>query len=95
MTVAVLALFVAVASSVFAHPTYVGKSTLLPSGAGPQQGALMVLGYMTIFNDPATTTRLSAMTKIPEDVNFGGGAWTVAVRPILTIEATADDLKAA
>ena len=53
----------------------------------------MVVGYMTIFNDPATTTRLNATTKFPENVTFD--ARTVAASPILTIEATADDPKVA
>ena len=53
----------------------------------------MVVGYMTIFNDPATITRLRTTTKIPEDVTFE--ARTVAASPILAIEATADDPKVA
>ena len=48
---------------------------------------------MTIFNDPATITRLRTTTKIPEDVTFE--ARTVAASPILAIEATADDPKVA
>jgi len=43
---------------------------------------------MTIFNDPATITRLAATTKIPKDVTFE--ARTVAASPILSIEATAN-----
>ena len=62
-------------------------------GRVPEQDAKMVVGYMTIFNDPATIARLRATTKIPEDVTFE--ARTVAASPILTIEATADDPKVA
>ena len=93
VVVAALGVLVAAASSVLAHPTYVGKSTLVLSGSAPQQDALMVVGYMTIFNDPATIARLRTTTKIPEDVTFE--ARTVAASPILTIEATADDPKVA
>ena len=53
----------------------------------------MVVGYITIFNDPATITRLRTTTKIPEDVSFEARA--VAASPILAIEATADDPKVA
>jgi succinoglycan biosynthesis transport protein ExoP len=78
----------AAASSLPARPTYVGKSTLALSGQGPQQDALVVVGYMTIFNDPATIARLSATAKFPEDVTFEAKA--VAASPILSIEASAN-----
>ena len=55
-----------------AHPTYVGKSTLVLSGRAPEQDAVMVLGYVTIFNDPATIARLRTTAKIPEDVTLRG-----------------------
>ena len=94
LAVAVLGVLVAAASSLSTHPTYVGRSTLvLFGGTAPEQDALMVVGYMTIFNDPATITRLRTTTKIPEDVTFE--ARTVAASPILAIEATADDPKVA
>ena len=59
----------------------------------PEQDAVMVLGYVTIFNDPATITRLRTTAKIPEDVSFEARA--AAASPILAIEATADDPKVA
>ena len=93
VVVAALGLLAAAASSLSTHPTYVGKSTLVLAGRAPEQDAVMVVGYMTIFNDPATITRLRTTTKIPEDVTFE--ARTVAASPILTIEATADDPKVA
>ena len=93
VVVAALGVLVAAASSVLAHPTYAGRSTLVLSVHAPDQDALMVVGYMTIFNDPATITRLRTTTKIPEDVTFE--ARTVAASPILTIKATADDPKVA
>ena len=93
VVVAALGVLVAAASSLSMHPTYLGRSTLVLSTSAPQQDALMVVGYMTIFNDPATIARLRTTTKIPEDVTFE--ARTVAASPILAIEATADDPKVA
>jgi len=93
VTVAVLALFAAVASSVHAHPTYVGKSILALAGRTPDQDAVMMLGYLALFRDPATIPRLRTTTTIPEDVTFE--ARTAAASPILTIEATANDPKTA
>ena len=75
-------------SSVVAHPTYVGKSTLMLSGLTPDQDAVMVLGYLTIFNDPATIGWLKSTAKIPADVTVE--AQTVAASPILSVNATAD-----
>lgn len=88
VVVAVLALSVAVAPSVLARPTYVGKTTLALPGQSPVDGALVIVGYMTIFNDPATIARLSATAEIPKDVTFE--AKTIAASPMLRIEATAD-----
>jgi len=70
VVVAALGVLVAAASSLPTHPTYAGRSTLVLSGSAPEQDALMVVGYMTIFNDPATITRLRTTPKIPEDVTF-------------------------
>ena len=91
--VAVLTVLAVLASSLPAHPTYVGKSTSVFAVSAPQQDAMMVVGYMTIFNDPATIARLRTTAKIPEDVTFEARA--VAASPILTIEATAHDPKVA
>ncbi|MDT5076195.1 MAG: hypothetical protein QOJ80_832 [Mycobacterium sp.] len=92
LALAVIALTVATAflSTVAAHPTYVGKSALVVSSPGTmtQQDALLVSGYVTLFNDPATIERLRAAHRIPEDVAFESRA--AAASPILTIEATAD-----
>ena len=93
VVLAALGVLVAAASSVLAHPTYAGTSTLVLRGAAPEQDAVMVVGYMSIFNDPATIARLRGTTKVPEDVTFE--ARTVAASPILAIEATADDPKVA
>jgi polysaccharide biosynthesis transport protein len=93
--VAALGVLVAAASSLPTHPTYVGKSSLVLSARTPDQDAIIALGYVTLFNDPATIARVRATskTKIPEDVTFE--ARMAAASPILTIEATADDPKVA
>ena len=88
VVVAVLALAVAVAPSINARPTYTAKTTLALPGLSAVDGALYIVGYMTIFNDPATIARLSATTEMPEDVTFE--ARTIAASPILSIEATAN-----
>jgi capsular polysaccharide biosynthesis protein len=76
-----------------AQPTYVGKSSLMLSGRTPDQDSVMVLGYLNIFNDPATIAQLRAKTKIDEGVTFE--ARPAADAPIITIEATADDPRVA
>lgn len=91
--VTVLALLTAGTVSVLAEPTYTAKSMLVLSGRTPDQDAVMVLGYLTIFNDPATIGRLKAEKSIPADVTVE--AQTAATSPILTIEATASDPKVA
>ena len=91
--VTVLAVLAAAASALPVHPTYVGKSTLVLSARAPEQDAVMILGYVTIFNDAATITRLRTTAKIPEDVSFEARA--AGPSPILAIEATAHDPKVA
>ena len=90
---AVPAVLVSAAFSLLVHPTYVGKSALTLSGRAPDQDAVVALGYITLFNDPATIGRLRTTTKIPEDVTFE--ARVAAASPILRIEATADDPRVA
>jgi Mrp family chromosome partitioning ATPase len=85
----VLAVLAAGLLSLFSSTAYVGKSTLMLSGRAPEQDAVMILGYLTLFNDPATTSQLRATEKIPEDIALE--AFTAASSPILAIEATADD----
>jgi polysaccharide biosynthesis transport protein len=97
VVVAISALTVTLAgvSLLTAHPTYVGKSELIVSSPGqaPEQDATLVQGYIVLFNDPATIARLQASNHIPDGITFE--AKPVAASPILTIEATADDAKAA
>lgn len=89
VAVTLLAVGAATAITLGARPTYTGKSTLMLSGRTPDQDAVMVIGYLTVFNDPATIDRLAAATGSPEGVTVE--ARTAAASPILTIEATADD----
>lgn len=86
-----VALLAASLASLTAHPAYVGKSSLVLTSPGrwSEQDIQMVIGYTTLFNDPATIDRLRATKTIPEDVTLE--ARPVAASPILTIEATADD----
>jgi polysaccharide biosynthesis transport protein len=97
VVVAISALTVALAgvSLLTAHPMYVGKSELIVSSPGqaPEQDAAMVQGFIVLFNDPATIARLQAANHIPDGITFE--AEPVAASPILTIEATADNAKAA
>ena len=86
-----IAVLAAVWTSQMQRPTYVGKSTLVVSSPGrtTEQDAILVAGYASLFNDPATISRLRATTKIPDDVTFQ--AQMAAASPILTIQATAAD----
>jgi Mrp family chromosome partitioning ATPase len=90
-----LTVIAAGASLLGAHPTYVGKSELIVAspGRGPEQDAVLVAGYSALFNNPATIDRLKAANHIPDGITFD--ALAVEASPILTIEATADDAKAA
>jgi succinoglycan biosynthesis transport protein ExoP len=97
VVVAIAALTVSLAgvSMLTAHPTSVGKSELIVSSPNraPEQDAALVQGYAALFNNPATIARLQAANHISEGISFE--AIPVATSPILTIEATADDAKAA
>lgn len=93
VVVTALGALLAAAASLGTQPTYLGKSTLVLSGRTPDQDAVVVLGYVTLFNDPATISRLENAAKIPEGVTFE--ARPAAASPILTVEATAGDPKTA
>jgi polysaccharide biosynthesis transport protein len=97
VVVAISALTVTLAgvSLLSSHPTYVGKSELIVSSPGraPDQDAALVQGYRALFNNPEVIARLRAANHIPDGITFE--AKPVAASPILTIEATADDAKAA
>jgi Mrp family chromosome partitioning ATPase len=97
VVVAIAALTVTLAgvSLLTAHPTYVGKSELIAStpNRAPEGDAALVQGYIALFNNPETIARLRAANHIPDGITFE--AKPVAASPILTIEATADNAKAA
>lgn len=89
IAVALVVLVGAVVQALTAAPSYVGKSTLTVTGRGPQEDTVTAVGYLTIFNDPATVERLVAARDFPEGVTYE--ARTAAVSPILVIQATADN----
>lgn len=95
VAIAALVLILAGVPLISGHPTYIGKSELIVSSPNraPEQDAAVVQGYVTIFNTPATIARLQAANHIPADIAFE--AKPIAASPILTIEATAGDAKAA
>jgi len=74
-------------------PTYTAQSTLVLSTGRPESDGAMATGYALLFNDPATVGRLRVDHNIPDAVTFA--AKTVGASPILTIEVTAADPKAA
>ena len=74
-----------------APPKYTATSTLVLSSMGRNNvdDATLVVGYSTLFNEPATIDRLRAGHDIPADVEFASR--TLAASPILSIAATAKD----
>ncbi|MGA5463065.1 tyrosine-protein kinase family protein [Mycobacterium sp. NPDC050041] len=84
-----LGVLAGLAVSVNAGTSYVGKSTVLLSGRAPEQDAVMVIGYLTLINDPGTVERLKNAESVPRDVTVE--ARTAGASPILSIEATARD----
>jgi len=78
-----------------AHPTYVGKSELIVSSPGraPDQDAALVQGYAALFNTPENDRPVAGRQPHSDGITFE--AKPVAASPILTIEATAGDAKAA
>ena len=92
VVVAVVTLFAvlgAIGFALTARETYTAKSTLILSGRTPDQDAVMTVGYLTLFNDPAAVDRLKATIGLPENVT--AEARTAGASPILNILATADD----
>jgi len=82
-----LALLAATAYTLTSHPSYTAHSALILAGRAPEQDAVTVQGFVSIFNDPPTIDRLKATADIPHNVEFE--ARTAAASPILIIEATA------
>lgn len=85
VAVAVLA---ATAHTLISHPSYTARSALILAGRAPEQDAVTVLGFVSIFNDAPTVDRLRTAAGISDGVEFE--ARTAAASPILIIEATAD-----
>ncbi|MFE3290947.1 hypothetical protein [Rhodococcus sp. NPDC059234] len=92
LAITVFAIVGAFATSHGASTTYVAKAALIVSSPGrpPEQDAVLVQGYVTYFNDPATQEHLRAADpNIPAGATFQ--ARTAAASPILYVEATAHD----
>lgn len=68
---------------------YMATSTLILTSSQHLDDTTLVVGYSTLFNDPATIGRLRTSHGIPADVEFAGR--TVAASPILAISAMATD----
>lgn len=83
-----LAVLAVSAYALTSHPSYTARSALILAGRAPEQDAVTVLGFVSIFNDAPTVDRLRAGADIPDGVDFE--ARTAAASPILIIEATAD-----
>lgn len=68
---------------------YMATSTLMLASSQHLDDTTLVVGYSTLFNDPATIGRLRTKHNIAPDVEFTGK--TVASSPILAISAMATD----
>ena len=71
----------------------VGTYRILARTERPSKTLRWSKASVVLFNNPATIARLRAANHIPDGITFE--AKPVAASPILTIEATADDAKAA
>ncbi|KGI70055.1 hypothetical protein EU78_24335 [Mycolicibacterium rufum] len=82
-------------SGLQAHTTYVGKSTLVVASPNrlTDQDAVIVQGYVQLFNDEAVNARLAAKSQLPLGVEVQ--AATAASSPILSVDATASDPRVA
>lgn len=78
-------------SALIAEPTYTGRTVLLVSSPGrvPEEDAVMVRGYVDLFNDPAYQARLRDSTELPEGTTFE--ARTAAASSMVFVEATAGE----
>lgn len=89
--VTVLSVLAALATTFGAATEYTGKSALIVSSRNraPEQDAVLVRGYIELFNDPAYLARIRAAAQVPDEVTLE--ARTAASSPIVYIAATADD----
>ncbi|NNH70791.1 hypothetical protein HLB23_13100 [Nocardia uniformis] len=95
LAVTVLALALAVVSTLDAKPTYTSRvvMTVGSPNRAPDQDAVLSVGYSQYFEDPAYQSKLKASSDIPNEVVLE--ARTVASSPILYIEATASSAQVA
>lgn len=83
------AVIAAAVSAYLATPTYTGRTVLIVSSPGrvPEEDAVIVRGYIDLFNDPAYQGRLQDSTGLPEGTTFE--ARTAAASSMIFVEATA------
>jgi polysaccharide biosynthesis transport protein len=95
IAVTLVALIAALASSLRAHTSYTGKSTLqvVSQGRSPDQDATLARGLVDDINDPSSRATLLESAHLPGGV--GIAARTAATSPIIYIEATASSAKEA
>ncbi|MCD5419362.1 hypothetical protein LRS71_07280 [Rhodococcus pyridinivorans] len=76
-------------STYTAEPSYTGRTVLIVSSPGrvPEEDAVMVRGYIDLFNDPAYQARLRDSTDLPPGTTFE--ARTAAASSMIFVEATA------
>jgi hypothetical protein len=75
-------------STYTAEPSYTGRTVLIVSSPGrvPEEDAVMVRGYIDLFNDPAYQARLRDSTDLPPGTTFE--ARTAAASSMIFVEAT-------
>ncbi len=85
----------ATVSVLHAHTTYVGKSTLVVASPNrpTDQDAVIVQGYVQLFNDEAVNARLAAKSGVPTGIEVK--AATAASSPIVSVDASASDPRVA
>lgn len=89
LAITVLATVAAIAGARGEQTTYTGKSTLILSARSPEQDAVLVRGYVEMFNDSAYQSKIHGLAELPDSVTVS--AHTAALSPILYVEATATD----
>lgn len=76
-------------STYTSEPSYTGRTVLIVSSPGrvPEEDAVMVRGYIDLFNNPAYQARLRDSTDLPPGTTFE--ARTAAASSMIFVEATA------
>jgi len=82
------AVIAAAVSAYTAAPSYTGRTVLIVSSPGrvPEEDAVIVRGYVDLFNDPAYQTRLRDSLDLPAGTTFE--ARTAAASSMIFVEAT-------